>query len=74
MENTAEAFWRMVYKYKIGMIVTLCKTIIEDVKKSECFEYWPESTKDSSTDPRLKGLMKDLKVVITKETQNSQYI
>ncbi len=50
----------MVYKYKVGMIVTLCKTIIEDVKKSECFEYWPEATKDSNTDPRLKDLMKDL--------------
>jgi len=57
----------MVYKYKIGMIITLCKTIVSDLKKTECFEYWPEETKDSSTDPRLKDLFKDLKVVIKKE-------
>ena len=74
MEATAEAFWRMVYKHKVGMIVTLCKTIVEDAKKSECFEYWPEATKDSTTDPRLKDLLKDLKIVITNENQNSQYI
>lgn len=68
MENTGEAFWRMVYKYKVNMIITLCKTIVEDVKKTECFEYWPENTKDSLTDPRLKNLLKDLRVVIKKET------
>ena len=57
----------MVYKHKVGMIVTLCKTIVADVKKTECFEYWPEETKDSATDPRLKSLFKDIRIVIKSE-------
>ncbi len=56
------------------MVITLCKTISEDSKKTECFEYWPEQTKDSLTDERLSKLFKDLRVVVKQESFPSQYI
>jgi protein tyrosine phosphatase len=44
LEETVEAFWRMVVQEKVKLIVSVCK--LQESGRSKCHKYWPEGEED----------------------------
>ena len=52
LENTVEAFWRMVFQENVKLIVSVCK--LREGGRDKCHKYWPEG-KDPTFDKLMKG-------------------
>jgi protein tyrosine phosphatase len=64
LEETVEAFWRMVLQEKVKLIVSVCK--LQESGRSKCHKYWPDSTGDAQFNKLMKGSIEVKKVGETK--------
>lgn len=60
LEETVEAFWRMVLQEGVKLIVSVCK--LQEGGRSKCHKYWPEGTGDKVFEKVMSGAIQVKKV------------